>query len=386
MDDYTDVVHTGPGTLAGHYLRRFWQPVSRAGDVPPGRAVPIRIMGEQFTLYRGEGGEPHVVGFRCAHRGTQLSTGWVEGDCVRCLYHGWKYDGNGQCVEQPGEDAAFASKVRIPSYPTREYLGLVLAYFGECAAPPLPRFPEFEAPGVLDVYPPEYWPCNYFNRIDNACDAAHLTFAHRESRQAIDNLRALPEVWAEETEYGVPTTMRPPGKPAATLHFHMPNVNIFFNAELKLRDPLNADAKGTVGRMLWRVPVDDENCVSFPVDYVPLTGEAGREYLERRRKVEREPRAAPPELAEAVLASKLRIWEVTDKDPANLKTLTSVEDYVAQVGQGRVVDHATERLGRMDVGIILVRRLWAREMRAMAEGRPLTPWGRTRLLAGPVAS
>src|SRR5262245_40260054 len=78
--DYLDFAHTGPGTLAGRYLRRFWQPVYVAADLPPGHAKPIRIMSEDFTLYRGEDGTPHVLAFRCAHRGTQLSTGRVEGD------------------------------------------------------------------------------------------------------------------------------------------------------------------------------------------------------------------------------------------------------------------------------------------------------------------
>ncbi|HZU05086.1 MAG TPA: Rieske 2Fe-2S domain-containing protein, partial [Chloroflexota bacterium] len=128
---YTDFAHTGPGTLAGRYLRLFWHPIYRAEDLPPGRAVPIRIMSEDFTLYRGESGAPHVLAFRCAHRGTQLSTGWVEGDCIRCLYHGWKYDASGQCVEMPAEDPSFPPKVRIRSYPTQEYLGLIFAYLGD---------------------------------------------------------------------------------------------------------------------------------------------------------------------------------------------------------------------------------------------------------------
>src|SRR5687767_8435488 len=109
---YEDLVHTGPGTLAGRYLRMFWQPVCRAEDLPAGHAKPLHILGEDFTLYRGESGKPHLIAPRCAHRGTQLSTGWVEGDCVRCFYHGWKYDASGQCVEQPAEEAGFARKVK----------------------------------------------------------------------------------------------------------------------------------------------------------------------------------------------------------------------------------------------------------------------------------
>ena len=98
----TDYVHTGPDTLCGKYLRTFWHPVYRSEDVTLGRAVPLEVMNEHVTLYRGEEGDPHLVAFRCAHRGTQLSSGWVEGDSIRCRYHGWKYDSSGQCVEQPG--------------------------------------------------------------------------------------------------------------------------------------------------------------------------------------------------------------------------------------------------------------------------------------------
>src|SRR5215218_5991874 len=143
-NDWADFVHTGPGTLAGRYLRRFWQPVYRAQDLLPGRTMPIRIMGEELTLYRGEGGAPHQTAFRCAHRGTQLSVGWVEGDCIRCRYHGWRYDARGQCVEQPDEAKPFSHKVKIKSYPTIEYLGLIFAFLGDGEPPPVRRFADFE--------------------------------------------------------------------------------------------------------------------------------------------------------------------------------------------------------------------------------------------------
>src|SRR3954453_20964460 len=147
MDDYTDHVHVGPGTLTGRYLRRFWQPVYEAAALARGHAKPLRILGEDYTLYRGEDGTPHVVAPRCSHRGTRLSTGWVEGDCIRCFYHGWKYDASGQCVEMPAEDPSFPPKVKIASYPTREYLGLIFGYVGEGEPPALPCFPDFECDG-----------------------------------------------------------------------------------------------------------------------------------------------------------------------------------------------------------------------------------------------
>ena len=80
LTDYERIVRTGPGTIAGRYLRSFWQPVALLKDLAVGRAKPLRVMSEDFTLYRGETGAPHLLAFRCAHRGTQLSTGWVEGE------------------------------------------------------------------------------------------------------------------------------------------------------------------------------------------------------------------------------------------------------------------------------------------------------------------
>src|ERR1700730_6733212 len=113
---WRDFAHTRPGTLAGRYLRSFWQPIWRSKDLQVGRPRPLRVMSQDYTLYRGESGKVHMLDFRCAHRGTQLSTGWVEGDDIRCFYHGWKYDASGQCVEQPAENPSFPPKVRIGSY------------------------------------------------------------------------------------------------------------------------------------------------------------------------------------------------------------------------------------------------------------------------------
>jgi 5,5'-dehydrodivanillate O-demethylase len=270
-----DFVHAGPDTMAGRYLRRFWQPVYRAENLAPGQAVPLQIMREHFTLYRGETGAPHVVAARCAHRGTQLSTGWVEGDCLRCLYHGWKYDATGQCVEQPGEDAAFAAKVRVRSHPTEEYLGLIFAYLGEGEPPPFRRFPDFELPGVVEAGLAEYWPCNYFNRVHNACDGAHVAFTHREStgRTGKTSQYALPAMSFEETDYGIRTIVQVPGRPPYYFHFHMPDINQT-RSQSRVEGSLEDARNVWVDPLFWRVPVDDERSVSFVVDYLPLTGPA----------------------------------------------------------------------------------------------------------------
>ena len=175
--DYMDCFPTGPDTIAGKYMRKFWQPVLRADHLQPGWAKPIRIMSEDFTLFRGESGNPHVVDFRCPHRQSTLSVGWVEDDCIRCRFHGWKFDASGQCVEQPAEKEAFSEKVRIRSCPTEEYLGLIFVYFGEGEAPSLPRYPDFEKEGLwVETY---VRPCNFLNNIEN--DPVHIPFTHKES-------------------------------------------------------------------------------------------------------------------------------------------------------------------------------------------------------------
>ena len=108
MTNRHDMVHTGPGTIAGRFLRNFWQPVATGGMLP-GRTRPVEVLGEKFTLYRGESGTFHLTDFHCAHRRAQLSVGWVEGDSIRCRYHGWRYDADGQCVEQPAESPRVAN-------------------------------------------------------------------------------------------------------------------------------------------------------------------------------------------------------------------------------------------------------------------------------------
>ena len=99
--EWTDFCSISPGTLMGRWLRTFWQPVYVAADLPLAYPKPLKMLNEQFTLYRGRSGMPHAVGFRCAHRRTQLSPGWVEGENIRCIFHGWLYDPSGQCVDQP---------------------------------------------------------------------------------------------------------------------------------------------------------------------------------------------------------------------------------------------------------------------------------------------
>jgi nitrite reductase/ring-hydroxylating ferredoxin subunit len=359
--NYADFVRTNSGTLAGRFMRMFWHPIYRSHDLPVGRRVPVKIMGEEFTLYRGESGVAYLLAHRCAHRGTQLSVGRVEGDCIRCFYHGWKYDGSGQCVEQPAEDASFAAKIRIRSYPIEEYLGLVFAYLGNGSPPPMLRFPELEQEGVLENHT-FVRACNFFRHLE--LDPAHIAFVHQDSPEAESGLTGIPAIECQETDYGFVFHARRDEK-VQTQHRLMPNASYF---KVFPMDP----ESGWRDRAAWRVPVDDEHYVSFIADLVHVTGEAALRYQERHSG---SAKTSPPpiaELAQAVLAGKLNVADVKDLGAS----VVFFQDEVALLAQGSIDSHNDEHLGPADSLVALQRELWARELTALAEGQPLKQWTR----------
>jgi len=352
------VQRTGPGSLAGRYLRRFWQPIHRSRDLPAGRAKPIRIMSEDLTLYRGESGASHLVAFRCAHRGTQLSTGWVEGDEIRCFYHGWKYDGAGQCTEQPAEPEPFCNRIKIRSYPVKEYLGLIFAYLGEGEPPELPRYPEFEA--MADLLQPGAYlrETNFFTHLDNVFDHAHVPFVHRFR----DGYRAG-QGTAEETDWGVSDRIVETDGRVRYSHFGMPNI-------CELRPNLQGGRPG----MQWGVPIDDFRHWNFslhaartPEEYAAMDQDPAWNDPQTQRFIR--------EQTQAVLEGRLHVEEAMS--PTSFRANVIIQDHVAQVGQmgqDSLPDQTADHLGQEDVGLMLIRRLWTRELQALANGRPLKQW------------
>ncbi len=370
-NDYTDFVHIGPGTLAGRYLRRFWTPVHPGRELEAGQAKRIQILGEHFTLYRGESGTPYVVADRCAHRSTMLSVGWVEGEDIRCFYHGWKFDGAGQCTEMPAEKPGLESTVKIGAYPTREYLGMIFAYLGEGEAPEFPRYPvlEDEEAGVLwaDMDPVPI-PHNYFQRIENATDEVHIMFAHGDLFKSL-GIAEIPEVRVTETDYGVLQEGIRANGTVKTAHFHMPTMNF-------IQIPPGPGEVGWALFMTWRVAVDDQSYRSYSVRRVKVNHEVKSLLMsdpDFRARWSPLPKSLEHavEYAQKIVAGQMKM---TDIDPSDRRLLVAVQDNVAILAQGAIVDRSVERLGRSDIGTVLVRRIWERELRALAEGTPLKQW------------
>jgi 5,5'-dehydrodivanillate O-demethylase len=357
-----DLVHTGPGTLAGQLLRGAWQPLARSEDLLPGWAKRVQIMNQYVTLYRGEGGTAHVVQDRCPHRNTQLSIGWVEDDSLRCFYHGWKFRGDGACIEQPCEDDNFARKVTIESYPTCERLGLIFVYLGEGKPPPEPYFPELEEddghPIQAKVWP---LPFNYFQRLENSLDEAHVHFVHKVSADLTSELQFLPDEFAaEETDYGILRLGAREGDGDRTVrysHFFMPNCNLL------VAPPSNA-ADHWAAHLTWRVPVTDELTLSYAVQR--------REPKPRTNATDGKHYPPAEEIIKAIFAGTMRMRDVDPNHPA----LFNIQDTVAMTGQGPIYDRENERLGRADIGIILLRKIYRRELAKIAGGRKPKQWHR----------
>ena len=135
------LTRTGRGRPAGEVLRRYWQPAALVEELDGERpVVPVTLLGERLVLFRDNEGELGLIGRHCLHRGADLCFGRREDNGLRCPFHGWHYDRNGQCVEQPGEPegSRMHERIRTTSYPVVEKNGIVFAYMGPDEPPGFP--------------------------------------------------------------------------------------------------------------------------------------------------------------------------------------------------------------------------------------------------------
>jgi 5,5'-dehydrodivanillate O-demethylase len=356
---------TGPDTDMGRLLRQFWHPVAVSHGVKPGAARPLRVMGEDLTLYRGESGHPYIVGGQCAHRRTQLHTGWVQGEEIRCMYHGWKYRGTGQCMEAPAEGPAAAARIRIAGYSVKEYCGLIFVYMGPGSPPAfdLPRKQSFEKPGLIVMARIQVWPCNWFQMIENSLDAVHVSFVHLAGRvgpfgEAVT--AAIPKLEYSETDAGIRQVAIRSKTNVRVSDWAFPNNN-------HIVTPGRTKDAPWVHRGVWNVPVDDTHTYKVGVYAIPSqSAEQDRATLEHFEKY--------GDYNPADHHHELFVEKTWPEDPS--LQLTPAQDYVAMMGQGTIVDRTQERLGKSDAGIMLLRKIFWREMDALRSGGPTKTWRR----------
>jgi phthalate 4,5-dioxygenase oxygenase subunit len=179
----------GPGTLMGNLFREYWLPALLSSELPAPDSDPVRVMllGEKLIAFRDSSGQVGLLGHNCPHRGASLFFGRNEESGLRCVYHGWKFDVTGTCVDLPNEpaDSDFKHKVKAVSYPTSERGGIIWAYMGPRAEPP--PLPDLEANVLPDaVVTVTEQPANWMQILEGHIDTLHAGFLHYGSIKAED--------------------------------------------------------------------------------------------------------------------------------------------------------------------------------------------------------
>ena len=337
-----DLLHrVGPGTPMGDLMRRYWQPIAAVAELDDNPTKSVRLMGEDLVLYKDKSGTYGLLERHCAHRRADLSYGWVEEHGIRCNYHGWMYDEQGRCIEQPFEqtvhpDGRFREKVTTKAYHVQAKAGLLWAYMGEAPVPELWDWDRYYDRGYKQIVFSTI-PCNWLQCQENSIDPVHFEWLHGNWSNRLagknDESPTHLKVGFDEFEHG-------------------------FSYKRVRADTTEEDELWTVGRVClwpnalytghfeWRVPIDDENTLSVGwfLDSVP-----GDVPFEQDR---------------------IPYWYSPIKDPETGRWITSHimnQDYVGWVGQGTVSDRWNEHLGESDRGVIMIRRRFLDDLKIIAD-------------------
>ena len=333
------LTRVGPGTPGGEMLRRYWWPVGFEDEIAD-RPIPVRLLGEDFVLFRDGDGRVGVIDVVCAHRCALLTLGRVEERGLRCCYHGWLFDTAGQCVEMPAEPAEsrLHEEVRLRSAQVRVAAGLVFAYLGPLPAPEFPRYDLL----YLDDCDRAVWAsvdhCNWVQRAENGMDPYHSMALHASVYPSIALKR--PEVDIKPTPFGFRTeSVYPNG-----------NVNIVHDIFPSSTRRHNARAGSEPSEFLHiRVPTDDHTTTTYLVE----------SRFKPQGPYKRECRG----LKENVRGEYKRVddgwWRLASED----------QDRAAQESQGLVHDRSREFLATSDRGVVMWRNLAFSSIAAVQEGR-----------------
>jgi nitrite reductase/ring-hydroxylating ferredoxin subunit len=346
-----ELTRVGPGAPCGELMRRYWQPVCLSADLAD-LPKKVRILGEDLIAFRDGQGRAGLLFFRCSHRGTSLEFGRVEDRGLRCCYHGWLYDVEGNVIEMPLEPAVnpFLKQIQHPAYPVREFGGLVFAYMG-----PLEKIPEFP---IYDVWhnqggalkarlgPRVGGPvnCNWLQAEENLMDALHTFWLHTLHSGEQFPSRAYginpDEVKYQETAMGMRFVL-----------VRRLETGKWWELIWEMLMPLNihlvyTDEPSTerVRAVTYCMPVDDTHQLGASIRWLPDDGEdqtRGREQL------------APG-------GRKNSSYEHTQRHP---------DDKEAVEGQGPIALHGLEHLVTSDKGVIMFRRILRTAIDAVRAGQ-----------------
>jgi len=370
------LVRVGPGTAMGDLMRRYWVPVLLASEIAAPDCAPVRvkILGEKLLAFRDTQGRAGLIDEFCAHRGASLFLGRNEECGVRCSYHGWKYDINGQCVDLP-QVPDLAPKMKIKAYPCVERGGVLWAYMGPPDKKPAP--PELEwclVPESHRYVTKRLQETSYLQAMEGGIDTSHVTWVHRyevdvdpmhmhsAANKYIKADRNV-EFEIQEVPHGLTIFGRRMGEPDS----HYWRITQWIFPWFTLIPPFGPHA---LGGHVW-VPIDDENCWAWSINWLadrPLPAEELDAMKEGKGiHVKYLPGTFTP------VAHKGNDWLVDREAQKNHTSFSgvagfSIQDASLQESMGPIQDHAREHLVPTDKAIVMTRRALAKAARNLAQG------------------
>ena len=374
------ITRVGPGTPLGEFMRRYWHPVGVSERLNRGGpAIPVKIMGEELTLFRNDGGVAGLVSRRCAHRLTSLAYGRVEDGGIRCPFHGWLYDLTGKCIQTPAEpdDSRLKDTVRLTAYPCQELGGLIFAYMG----PPdkMPELPRYESLAredgtrTYDVYDAGG---NYLQHVEGAVDTSHLSYLHATNwSQTKHKLFKMPKpvLTHHETEYGL---WQKSTIPNVTVHKDFGDADgimqtlytYFILPAGFLRVQEHMPNSGLVQKtQSWYVPIDDERTTRYQVGFSPRWPD-GTPYEWPTEKTE-DPTAGNDYFRDYENTDTISGIPVTaHRTPIQANISYIPQDTMANEEQGAICDRTQEHLSPHDAIIARMRRLYFSNIEKVASG------------------
>jgi len=378
--DNERISRVGPGTPMGNLMRRYWQPALLSEELPDpdGAPVRVRVLGEDLIAFRDSTGNVGLLDAHCPHRGAPMFFGRNEECGLRCVYHGWKFDASGACVDMPSEppDSLFKTKVRIGAYPTYEAGGMIFAYLGPPHANPgLPDYELLRVPATSRHIGKSYQECNWLQGLEGGIDSAHFAFLHNNNLSEGSDLHfgdKRPEIEAERTAYGTA------GRTIHAIDDHKAFVrsNHFVLPAWSIRT-LNFGLDGKpapipiVTGHTW-APIDDEHCWVYnwiysydPAIPVPVEMWIATETMHGR---------GPDDVVDRYYNKWTRRNEY-GLDRALQKTDSfsgirglNLQDVAIQEGMGPILDRSKEHLAQSDRGVILLRQRLFDAMAAVERG------------------
>jgi len=371
------LTQTDPGTPMGAYLRSFWIPGMVLHEVPAADEPPVRLrlLGEDLVVFRDSEGRIGVLEELCPHRRASLFFGRNEDHGIRCVYHGWKFDTAGNCLDMPSEpaDSSYKTKVKAVSYATHEGGGLLWIFMGQ--QDKLAALPDFEWMGL----PPEKlyasrWEqeCNSVQAMEGELDSAHVSFLHRRVDGIDEKKNALsgayfqedrsPRWHVKETDYGFVAASERRVEDDKS-YWRMNQFLLPFYTMIT-SEPANA----RMTRM-W-VPKDDTHCWVIAVNFRHEHA-LGEEELRAWRNGENTHRKVIPGTTQPV-ETKANNYLI-DRDAQKRLTFTGIsgiraQDAMATETSGPIVDRTREHLGTSDIAVVKMRRRLLTEARALRDG------------------